>query len=175
MQLSTTKSLRSLKLIGGAALLALSGQIFAADPAPAADKPDASKGPNPGKQAIKLRQATFTLIGNNFKLIGDVLQDKAPYDAAEIAKRAKRIAFLTDFLDGTFPDVSNLGEPDTKAKAEVWSKSDDYQKRLKDFKEHANALATLASKDNTNSAAFKTAAETLGKDCKGCHDNYKAK
>ncbi|RZA00719.1 MAG: cytochrome c, partial [Moraxellaceae bacterium] len=117
----------------------------------------------------------FTLIGNNFKLIGDVLQDKAPYDAAEIAKRAKRIAFLTDFLDGTFPDVSNLGEPDTKAKAEVWSKSDDYQKRLKDFKEHANALATLVSKDNTNSAAFKTAAETLGKDCKGCHDNYKAK
>ncbi|HEY6528647.1 MAG TPA: cytochrome c [Cellvibrionaceae bacterium] len=174
MQLSTTKSLRTLKLISGAALLALSGQIFAADPAPA-DKPDASKGPNPAKQAIKLRQATFTLIASNFKLIGDVLQDKAPYDAAEIAKRAKRVAFLTEFLDGTFPDVSNLGEPDTKAKSEVWSKSDDFQKRVKDFKEHANALATLVTKDNTNSAAFKSAAEAVAKDCKGCHDNYKVK
>ena len=173
------KPLRQLKLVGAALLVCSSASLFAADApaekAPAAAPAAAPAGPSPAKQAIAVRKAAFTLIANNFKPIGDVLQGKAEYDAAEIQKRATRVAFLSELLDGTFPEASNVGEPDTKAKAEIWTDRAEFDKKLKEFKEHAATLAQVAAKEKTNSEAFKAAAGAVGQDCKGCHDKFKAK
>jgi cytochrome c556 len=131
--------------------------------------------PSPSKQAIDVRKAAFTLIGNNFKPIGDVLQGRTPFDAAEVQKRASRVAFLSQLLTDTFPDASNVGLPDTKAKAEIWSDRAAFDKRLKDFQDHAAVLAQLAVKESSASDAFKAAATAVAQDCKGCHDSFKAK
>lgn len=161
-----------LTLLSISLLTAMSTSTFAADAAPAADKP---AGPNPGKQAIAVRKAAYTLIGNSFKPLGDIAQGKAEYNQADVQKRANRILVLSEFLDSAFPEASNLGEPDTKAKADVWTNKADFDKKLKDFQEHAAALVKVAGTEKTASDAYKEAFGNLAKDCKGCHENYKLK
>lgn len=162
----------SLKIFGTACLLAGSASVFAADePAKAAP----AAGPSPAKQAIAVRKAAFVLIANNFKPIGDVLQGKAPYNQADIAKRAQRVAFLSELLEGTFPADSNLGTPETKTKAEAFTKAENFDKLLKQFIADSKTLAEVAAKESSASDAFKNAAKVVAEGCKGCHDKYKEK
>jgi len=163
----------SLKLLGAALLVSASAGLFAADE-PAKQAAPAA-GPSPAKQAIAVRKAAFTLIANNFKPIGEVLQGKAAYNQAEIVKRAERVAFLSLLLDGTFPEDSNLGAPETKSTPEIWAKKADFDKKLKEFQQNSAALAQVAAKESTASDAFKAAAKAVAEGCKGCHDSYKAK
>ena len=131
--------------------------------------------PNPAKQAVELRQATYKLIGANFKPIGDALQGRAAYDATDVKKRATRVAFLSELADENFPNISNTGLPSTKAKTEIWSERADFDKRLADFAQHARALAQVTAQDTLGGDAFRSAAGTLAQDCKGCHDKYREK
>ncbi len=166
------KAVTSLKILGAACLVAGSASVFAADePAKAAP----AAGPSPAKQAIAVRKAAFLLIANNFKPIGEVLQGKAPYNQADIAKRAQRVAFLSELLDGTFPADSNLGTPDTKTKAEAFTNAAEFEKLLKEFQANTKTLAQVAAKESSASDAFKAAAKAVAEGCKGCHDKYKEK
>lgn len=166
-----SKVAKSLKVLGATLLVTLSSGLYLADVAaqPAADPAAAAK------QAIAVRKAAFVLIANNFKPIGEVLQGKAPYNQAEIVKRAQRVAFLSELLDGTFPADSNLGTPATKTKAEAFSNAADFEKLVKEFQANTKTLALVAAKESTASDAFKTAAKAVAEGCKGCHDKYKEK
>lgn len=139
----------------------------------AADAPPAPAAGPSAKQVVDVRRALFTLIGSNFRPVGDTLQGKVPYDAADLQKRVARVAFLAPQLSEVFPDFSATGE--TKAKPEIWSNRADFDGKLKDFQSHVLALAQVVEKDAGNADAFKAAAAAVGKDCKGCHDEYKAK
>ncbi|MET0355725.1 MAG: cytochrome c [Cellvibrio sp.] len=163
------------KTLSFALLASLSANLFAADEPAAKPAAAPASGPNPAKQAIAVRKAAFTLIANSFKPIGDAAQGKAEYNQADILKRANSIVVLSDFLDASFPEASNLGEPDTKSKAEIWTKKEDFAKHLKDFKEHAATLAKVAATEKTASDAFKDAFGAVAKDCKSCHEGFKVK
>lgn len=162
----------SVSLIFGGSFAVLLSAGFAVT---ASAQTAAPSGPPPARQAIEARKAVFTLIAGNFKPIGEVLQGKASYDAAEVQKRATRVAFLSDLVGETFPEASNTGLPDTKAKAEIWTDRADFDKRVKLFREHAATLSQVAAKETTASDAFKAAAAAVGQDCKSCHEAYKVK
>lgn len=132
-------------------------------------------GPSPAKIAVESRKAEFTLIGNFFRWFGAVAKGGAPYDEAEAKKRADRIVYLSGLLDESFPDVSNVGEPDSKAKAEIWKEKADFDKKLVKFKEDARVLAEIVGKEKGATEGFKTAVASVGQDCKACHDSYKVK
>ena len=140
--------------------------------ATAADAPAKDK---QAKQAIETRKSAYHLIGNSFKPIGDAVQGKAEFNQADIQKRANRILMLTDFLEASFPESSNLGEPHTKATADVWAKKAEFDKRLKDFQEHTATFAKVAATETSATAIFKEAFGAVSKDCKGCHESFKAK
>jgi cytochrome c556 len=129
--------------------------------------------PNLAKQAIENRKAVFTLIGNNFKPIGEILRGNSTYESVDVGKYATRVSLLTGFLVEAFPEVSKSG--DTQAKPEIWSNRADFDKRAKEFGDHASALSQVVAKGGGNSDAFKTAARAVAQDCKGCHDNYRSK
>jgi cytochrome c556 len=129
--------------------------------------------PNLAKQAIENRKAVFTLIGNNFKPIGEILRGNSTYESVDVGKYATRVSFLTGLLVEAFPDVSKSG--DTQAKPEVWSNRADFDKRVKDFGDHAVALSQTVAQGGGNSDAFKAAARAVAQDCKGCHDSYRNK
>lgn len=150
--------------------LAISGFVAAAlaQSAPAA-------APSPAKQAVENRRAALTLIGNSFRWFGAVAKGAAPYDEAEAGKRAARIGFLAAQLDDEFPQDSNFGEPVSKATADVWTARADFDKKLEKFKVDARAFQEAIAKEKGATDGFKAAVASLGQDCKGCHDTYKAK
>jgi cytochrome c556 len=161
----------SFKSFSIALLTTASVNVFAAD-VPAAEK---VVSPNPAKQAVAVRKAAFTLIANSFKPLGDVSQGKIEYNQADVQSRANRILVLIDFLDHSFPEASNLGEPDTKAKAEIWTKRAEFDGKLKKFKDDVANLVNVLVTEKTASDAFKTAVGEVAKDCKGCHEVFKVK
>jgi len=136
---------------------------------------NAPAGPSPTKVAVENRRAAFTLIGNSFRQFGAVVKGAVAYDDAEATKRAARVAFLAGILDETFPEGSNVGEPDSKAKADVWSNRADFDKKLKDFQAHARELVEVVAKEKGATEPFKAAVAALGQDCKNCHDGFKLK
>jgi cytochrome c556 len=126
-------------------------------------------------QAIETRQAVYTVINYNFKPLVAILKGAAPYDAADTPKRIARLVMLADHLDDMFPDISNAGDPATKAKPDIWANRADVNKRIKDLQTHLAALQQVAGADKAASDGFKAALTTVAQDCKGCHDNYRAK
>jgi cytochrome c556 len=141
-------------------------------PAPAAAP---AGGANAARQAADVRKSIFKLIGANFRPLGAILKDGGPYDAAEVNKRITRVLFLSGLLNEAFPENSNIGEPDTKAKPEVWTKHAEFQKSLKDFQDHLVALSDINEKDKGLTDSFKTALGVVAPDCKSCHDEFKLK
>lgn len=161
---SSRAYLAGLALLIGAAAQAQSPQP-ASPPAP----------PSASRQAVENRKAAYTLVGNYFRWFGGVAKGTFPYDEAEATKRATRIAFLSGIVEDAFPEGSNVGEPDSKAKPDVWSGRPDFDKKLKDFQAHAQALVEVNAKEKGATDAFKAAVASLAGDCKGCHEIYKAK
>ncbi len=131
--------------------------------------------PNAGRQAVETRKAILSLIGANFRPFGDILKGAAPYDAADAEKRLTRLSVLSDYLKEGFPEASNLGDPDTKARAEIWTNRADFDKKLTDFQSHVAALVKVNASDKAASDGFKAAVTAVAQDCKGCHETYRAK
>lgn len=125
------------------------------------------------QHAIENRKAVFTLIGNNFRPVGEILRGAASVESVEVDKYAARVAFLTGLLPEAFPEVSRSG--DTRALGEIWSNRADFEQRLRDFTQHAAILAQIANQHGGNGDALKNAARAVAQDCKGCHDSYRAK
>ncbi len=174
MKFSFKNMTMSFKKLGLVLLASASVNTFAAD-APAAEKAAESPAAKQAKQAIEVRKAAFTLIGNSFRPIGEASQGKIDYNQADIQSRANRILVLTDFLDHSFPEASNLGEPSTKTKADAWTKKAEFDKELKKFKDDVASLVKVATTEKTATDAFKAAAGAVAKDCKSCHEGFKVK
>jgi cytochrome c556 len=172
MKLSAQKL--SFVLLAVPFLMTGSINAFAAD-APSAEKAAEHTGQNPGKQAINVHKAAFTLISNSFKPLGAAAQGKIEYNQIDFQKRANRILVLTDFLETSFPETANLGEPDTQAKAEVWTNRAEFDKKLKNLQEDAATLVKVIGSEKSASDAFKEATGAVAKDCKSCHEKFKAK
>lgn len=132
-------------------------------------------GLNAARQAVEERKAIYKLIGANFRPIGGILKGTAQYDVATVQKSIDRVVFLSGLLDEAFPEISNLGEPETKAKADIWTNHADFEKKEKDFQAHALALQKVNEAEKGATDAFKTAANAVAQDCKACHDDYKLK
>lgn len=162
--------------IAGAALtLSVAAQTAPAAGATATPPAASAAGgpPSASDQAINVRKAIYTLIGNNFGPIGGVLQGKTPFDGAEATKRAERVAFLANLSVEAYPEISKTGN--TRAKPEVWTNRADFDKKLKDFTDHSNALVAVLRKDSKDEDGFKTAAKLVASDCKGCHEDFRTK
>ena len=149
--------------------------LVSAGIAVAARAQTAAQPPSPAAQAVGVRKAVFTLIGANCKILGDVAKGNVPFDSTEVQKRAERVAFLSGLVGDSFPDISNVGEPDSKAKPDIWTSKDDFAKKAADLREHAAALVRVSAAEKGTTDAFKAAFNAVAQDCKGCHDTYRAK
>jgi cytochrome c556 len=164
----------TLAIGAGCALVAHAQNAPAPAPAAAA-APAAGGGANAARQAAEVRKSIFKLIGANFRPLGALLKDGGPYDAAEVNKRITRVLFLSGLLNEAFPENSNIGEPDTKAKPEVWTKHAEFEKDLKQFQDHLIELSDVNEKEKGFTEPVKTALGAVAQDCKACHDDFKLK
>jgi cytochrome c556 len=122
------------------------------------------------EQVLKYRKALYSVIGWNFGPMSAMAQGKVPYDAAEFARRAERVAFVAPLLGEAFP-VESKGVANSELKPEMWANRADFDAKMQDMVERSVTLAKVAKSGDfeQSKAAFLQTAQT----CKACHDKYK--
>ncbi len=120
---------------------------------------------------VKQRQAAMTLQGKYFGPIGAMVQGKAPWDAAVVARNAAYLEVLAKMpWDGFQASTADLK---SDAKPEIYKEMDKFKSIYEKFE--ADAVKLAAAAKSGDQGAVKAAFGEVGKSCKGCHDDYKVK
>jgi cytochrome c556 len=98
------------------------------------------------------------------------MKGEEPFDLAKAQALFTKLAETADAAPALFPDTSKTGG-ETAALPAVWEKMDDFKARF--VKMSADAKAAAAS--TKDEASFKAALPTVGQNCGGCHELYRAK
>jgi cytochrome c556 len=121
-------------------------------------------------QADVIEKRQKAMKGNS----ADAKAIKAAVEAKDyetIETKAKDIMGTAEKIPSLFPKGSTKGK--TKAKGEIWEKSDDFAKAAKNLGKAASELAAAAkSKDD---AAIGTKVKALGDACGSCHKAFREK
>lgn len=120
---------------------------------------------------IRYRQSAYTVLLWNWMPMNAMVRGRIPFDAAEFARRADRVAALTPQLLEGFPEGSGTGAP-TEAKPEIWTDFADFTVKMKDLERESAALSTVAK--SGDEAKMREQFAKVGGACKACHDKYKA-
>lgn len=132
------------------------------------------------EDAIRARQSIMRVIALNFGPLAAMAQDKMPFNKEAFVANATRLesVWAMDasrfFVAGTDKPVSGSKIAGfTDVKPEIWSNP---QKFKEAFDANTTAIGKLAAAARSgDEAAMKAAAGNVGKACKGCHDDFRAK
>ncbi|HEY7221360.1 MAG TPA: cytochrome c [Candidatus Binatia bacterium] len=113
------------------------------------------------------RQALMKSNSADAKAIKAAVEAK---DYATVEAKAKDIMGNADKIVGFFPKGSDTGK--TKAKPEIWEKSDEFAKDAKNLSKAAGELAAAAKAGNDAEVGVKVKA--LGGACNTCHKQFRA-
>lgn len=120
---------------------------------------------------IKMRKSTMDLIGYNFGSLNAMAEGKKPFDKEEAQRNADLVSKLVVLPRRFFGEGTDL-EGKTKAKPEIWTHRDDFDKKMEALATEAAKLPAVAGVDSED---FKKQVSATGKACKSCHDDFKAK
>ena len=121
--------------------------------------------------AIAYRQAGYTMLGWNFGPMAQMVRGKTPWDAAEFARRAERVALIAPQLLEGFPEGSDTGAT-TEAKPEIWKNMDDFKLKMEDLVKQSKLLAEVAK--SGDEARMKEQFKQTAEACKACHEKYRS-
>jgi cytochrome c556 len=122
------------------------------------------------EQANEYRHGLYGAIAWNFGPLAAMVQGKAPFDKAEAATRAARVAALADMLPEAFPEGSAI-KGKSEAKAAIWEHRAEFDALLKKFIAKADALSEGAK--TADLEKLKPLVADTRAVCKECHDKYK--
>lgn len=122
-------------------------------------------------QLIKERQQGFKALGAAFKVIRDELRGDSP-DPAKIRTAAADITRAAGTIGSWFPAGTGAESgAKTDAKPEIWTDAAGFSAARDVFIREADKWTRLGA--NSDTAAWKEAAGSLGRSCKGCHEKYR--
>ncbi len=119
--------------------------------------------------AIEYRQSVYKAIGGHMSSMVSILRGQVPHED-HLRGHAHALHALSQMAPTLFPEDS--GEGKTKALPAIWSRKDEFRRNLQNFQEAARGVADVA--DNGDLNEFARAFQRLGRQCKNCHDNFKA-
>ena len=118
---------------------------------------------------IDARKKLFKEIGSGAEEIGDVMKGKKAFDQASVQKTLRLWSENAGKLTALFPDDSKVGT--TRALPRVWEEKVRFVSLLDGFSKDSAAAATAF----TDQASLNATMPKLFGDCKGCHDDFRAK
>ena len=143
--------------------LATSGLVHSADAQTPAEKRAA--------YAVDVRQAVFTLMGNNMGPLGAMARGDMPVDTELTEKNATRIAQLTAMIADAFKlNTSEHNLLETEALDVIWDNFAEFEESAATANKAAIRLAAAVS---GGAGATKKAIVELGKTCSSCHDDFR--
>ena len=121
------------------------------------------------EDAIKYRQAAFTLMGRHFGSLGAMANGKAPFNAATAASDADVLAAVHMLPFRAFGEGTDLGKTD--AKPEIWKEQAKFKQASENMDGEMTKLVAAAKSGSLDQlkAAFGPTAKT----CKACHDHFR--
>ncbi len=98
-----------------------------------------------------------------------MVKGKIPFDAAVVQKNAATIAANLEKARKLFPEGSEKGEKESRAKPEIWLLEDEFQDIFKTAVQRARALSQVREAKDLAPAVM-----ALGKDgCGACHKKFR--
>jgi cytochrome c556 len=126
------------------------------------------------EKAIKARRGDMQLRSFHAGPLFAMAKGKMPYDAKLASMNAKNLSLLVQMNNGAaWPKGSDnkAYSGKTRARPEIWSNPAVGEKG----KAYKDAVMSLASSAGNGLDALKSSVGDLGKACKGCHDDFRAK
>lgn len=124
-----------------------------------------------GEDAVDYRQASFQLIRHNMGDIQDMIRGNVAFDAERVKRRAEALALLSQLPWETFT-VPGTQQAGGNVKPAIWDNLPEVQERGE--KLAADAAALLAAAKTAEQAEIRKAFGDFARNCKACHDKYKA-
>lgn len=124
-----------------------------------------------GKDAVSYRQASFQLIRHNMGDIQDMIRGNVAFDAERVQRRAEALALLSQLPWETFT-VAGTKDAGGNVKSAIWDNLPEVQER--GTKMAADAAALLVAAKTAEQAEIRKAFGDFARNCKACHDKYKA-
>jgi cytochrome c556 len=125
------------------------------------------------EDAIKYRQAAFTVMGTHMGRVGAMVQGKVPFDAKIAADNIAIAASVVKLPYVAFGEGTDLGN--TKAKPEIWAEKAKFDAAAEKTQVAMGKLVEATKGGNFTADQLKAAFGPVGQSCKECHDTYKAK
>jgi len=122
-----------------------------------------------GTEAIKARHETMESIGDAMGSLAAIAKKQAPFEAGVVEEKGGAIADGLKKAAALFPEGSEKGDAETRAKPEIWADFADFELKMKKARANAEALKSV-----TEEAAFAPALGKLGNSCKSCHEAYRS-
>jgi len=125
------------------------------------------------EKAIKARQGLMQVYSFNLGLLSAMAKGEMDYDAELAVIAAEGLSAAASMNTGPmWPQGSSNEDHKTRALPEIWST---YPKVAEAGKALTDASATMASVAGDGLDALKGSIGDVGKSCKGCHDDFRAK
>lgn len=121
------------------------------------------------QDAIANRKAYMKSVGGAAKASGEMIKGEKPYDAAVAAEGMTKIAAGWADFAKSFPKGSETGG-ETTASPKIWENLKGFNDRGEVMRQAAETAAAEAAK---GPEAFKAAFGNVGKNCKGCHEEFR--
>jgi cytochrome c556 len=119
---------------------------------------------------IAARKALMKGNGDQAKIASAMLKGEAPFDLTKAKAVLASFEQAGEKGPALFPDNSKTGG-ETAALPKIWQDKADFDARLTKLAADAKAAAGTV----TDLDSFKAAMGTIGKQCGGCHELYRAK
>ncbi len=125
------------------------------------------------EKAIKARQGLMQVYSFNLGMLSAMAKGEKDYDAEVAALAATNLSTVAGMNSGSmWPQGSSNEDHKTRALPEIWST---YPKVAEKDKALAESSAALAAVAGDGLDALKGSIGDVGKSCKGCHDDFRAK
>ena len=99
---------------------------------------------DPQAKAVDTRQALFKLVDWGFAPVGEMLRNKAKWDAAVVQKAATRVEALAPLIPDAFAvDTHKNSALKTKARENIWTNTPDFKAKADELSKAAAAKARL--------------------------------
>jgi len=119
---------------------------------------------------IEARQALMKDNGKHAKMGAAMVKGEAPFNLAAAKEIFATYAKAAEGMPKLFPPDSKTGHETTAAPA-IWEKMDEFKALFVKLGKDAKA----AEASVTDLASFKTAFAAMGKQCGGCHKDFRIK
>lgn len=121
------------------------------------------------EDAIKYRQASFSVLATHFSRIGAVVKGEKPFNKDEVAANAAIVATMASLPWQGFGPGTEGG----KALPEIWKEADKFKAGGEKMQKAIADLNVAAKSGDLD--RIKKAFGEAGQSCKACHDNYRKK